>query len=75
MPAANDGSDYTGILSSVQTFSSGSTSNSMRCVYIMILNDNALEGNQTFNLMLNASDPKVILGRRNTTVIIIDNEG
>ena len=75
MPAAKDGSDYIGIFSSVLTFSPGSTNNAMKCTRILIVNDNALEGNQTFNVTLNALDPKVTLERRETTVIIIDNDG
>jgi hypothetical protein len=68
------GVDYTSI-SEVKTFSSGSPDSAARCVNIPILDDGALEGNETFTLTLTTSDPDVMLGNNVTTITIIDNEG
>ena len=61
-------------LSSVETFVAGSTDNATRCVNITILDDAALEGNQTFTLTLSTSDPDVVLGNNVTVITIEDND-
>ncbi len=64
------GSDYINI-STEAVFTTGS----IRCVDISILDDNALEGDQTFTVTLSTSDPDVMLGNDVTTITIIDNDG
>ena len=66
--------DYTHILSNL-SFNSGSINGSTECLIISVIDDSALEGEQTFFVMLNSSDSDVILGRSTTTVIITDNDG
>ena len=56
-------------------FTLGSTNNSMRCFAISIIDDAALEGNQTFRVTLSTLDPNVMLGTSMTTVTIMDNDG
>ncbi len=67
-------SDYA-IISSVLIFISGSTDNATRCVDISILEDNALEGNQTFTVVVATSDPDVMFQTSMTSVTITDNDG
>ena len=45
------------------------------CIEIGIIEDEALEGNQTFVVILDSSDSGVLLGNSITTVIILDNDG
>ncbi len=66
--------DYINI-SSTQIFISGSTGNDVRCLDITIVEDSALEGNQTFAVTLSSSDPDVMLENDITTITIIDNDG
>ena len=66
-------SDYTS-LSSVELFVAGSTDTATRCVNITILDDTALEGDQTFILALFTSDPNVLLGNDMTLITIEDND-
>jgi hypothetical protein len=68
------GEDYISI-SEVEAFTSGSPDGAARCVNIPILDDDALEGEQTFTLTLTTSDPDVMIGNDATTITIIDNEG
>ena len=42
---------------------------------ITILEDGALEGDQTFTVVLTTLDPDVMLSRNLTTVTIMDNDG
>lgn len=46
----------------------------MICVNITVLNDNALEGNETFGVNLTAMDSNVIIGTAATAITIIDND-
>jgi len=57
------------------TFNSGSAAASTGCTNISIIDDNALESNQTFTVTLTTSDPDVILGSNVTTITIVDNDG
>jgi hypothetical protein len=66
--------DYTSI-SEVMAFSVGSQDGDTRCMDIPIVDDGALEGNETFTLTLTTSDPDVMLGNDVTTITIIDDEG
>jgi hypothetical protein len=68
------GEDYVSS-SEVETFTSGSPNGSTRCVGISILDDDVLEGEQTFVLTLTTSDPDVMIRNNVTTITIIDNEG
>ena len=42
---------------------------------ITILEDDAVETNETFTVTLTTSDPDVMIGTNVTTVSIIDNDG
>ena len=46
-----------------------------RCVDISVVDDNALEGDQTFTVTLSTPDPAVMLGNNIISIIIIDNDG
>lgn len=54
-------------------FSTGNTTS--QCIEIYIVDDEALEGNQTFIVFLNSSDSGVLLDNSVTTVTILDNDG
>ena len=59
---------------SIVAFTSGSGNLAAECVDIVLVDDMALEGNQTLKILVNTSDPDVII-RRNTTILtIIDND-
>ncbi len=62
-------------LSSNEIFTSGSTNNAVRCVNINILDDDALESNQTFTVMLTTSDPDVNIQTSTTLLTVTDNDG
>ena len=68
------GGDYISAISA-ETFTSGSMGGAARCVNISIIDDRALEDNETFTVVLTTSDPDVILGTSRTTVTITDNDG
>ncbi len=68
-----NGSDYISVSLSM-SFISGSTDNDVRCVNITILDDDSLEGNQTFTLTVTTPDPDVMLGSGTITITIIDND-
>ncbi len=72
--AAIGGYDYTSASSDL-IFTSGSNVNAVRCVDISLLEDIALEGNQTFSVTLSTSDPDVMLGNDIITITITDNDG
>lgn len=71
---AMDGSDYI-YISSNEFFTSGFTNGTTRCEDIIILDDNALEGNQTITVTLTTSDPDVVIGNHVITITITDNDG
>ncbi len=68
------GSDYMSI-SSEAVFSTGSTNNDARCENVSLLQDNALEGDQIFTVILTTSDPDVMIQTNMTSVTILDNDG
>ena len=70
---ASGGNDYINVLSD-ETFTSGSINGDTRCVNITILEDYALEENETFLVTLNSSDSNVMMGTFVTTIDIIDND-
>lgn len=72
--AAMAGSDYIND-SSIEVFPSGSTDGVSRCLDITILDDDAIEGNQTFNVTVTTLDPDVLLWAYVTTVTITGNDG
>ena len=47
----------------------------MQCVDIIVVDDDALEGDESFNLALATSDPNVFIGINETIITIIDNDG
>ena len=69
-----EGYDYA-FSSSDITFPSGSMDNTPACANITILDDAALEENQTFTVTLTTSDPDVLLGNDETVITIEDNDG
>lgn len=71
--AGMNGLDYINIYSA-ETFTSGSMNGATRCVDTIILDDNALEGNQNFTLTLTTVDSSVILGTAVTAIKIVDND-
>ena len=73
MILAMGGADYMSV-SSDQIFAIGSTNGSIRCVAISILDDGALEGNQTFAVTLTSSESNVMLGISVVTITITDND-
>ena len=72
--AALPNTDYFSIFS-VEIFPAGSIQNDTECTDIIITDDDALEGDQTFTVTLTTSDPNVILGTNTVLVIIRDNDG
>ena len=68
------GSDYTSFQSD-EIFLPGSADNFTRCVEISIIDDDVLEGDQTFTLTLTTLDSDVMLGNYVTTISIEDNYG
>ena len=68
------GFDYIPV-SSNRTFVSGSLNNATRCVDISIIEDSALESNQTFTLTLTVLDASINAGIPEvTTITITDND-
>ena len=67
------GADYLSILEIVNT----SVSQESTCYTIQILDDDEIEGNETFNvvLTLNANVSSVPIIQDEATVIIVDNDG
>ena len=59
----------------IEVFASGSTDTATECVYISIINDSALEGDQDFTLVLTTSDANVLITRNTTVITIVDNDG
>ena len=57
-----------------QTFISGSSNGSTRCLNVSIHEDNTLEGNQIFSVNLSTEDSNVVLGTAITVITIIDND-
>lgn len=58
-----------------QTFATESTNGAANCVSISIVDDDALEGNETFAVELATLDRDVIIMNNKTTIIITDNDG
>ena len=65
------GIDFVG-LSSVETFSSGSSTGDTICINITIIDDNILEIEQFFILTLSTADENVILEEYEIVINIID---
>lgn len=73
-----DSSDYvsTGVL--LVTIPIGSTNGSMQCLNISIINDDEIEGNETFMVeirILQFSSVRIVARNRFTEITIIDDEG
>ena len=60
---------------STEIFASGSTDGATRCVDITIIDDDSLEGDQTFTVTLSTSDPNVVIVTSRINITIIDNDG
>ena len=57
------------------TFSNGSIDGDMECMNVAIIDDGALELDETFTVTLTTSDSSVTLNDNFTTVTITDNDG
>ena len=55
-----------------ETFSSGFDNNTMRCVNITILEDDALEEDENFTIFF--STDSLMSDTANTTIVIVDND-
>lgn len=69
------GYDFTGIPSTLEVFPPGSMDGEELCVGITLLDDGALEENQTFTVLLTTLDPDVMIEDDVATVTITDNDG
>ena len=69
-------SDYIRPTSSHHMFASGSSDGTTECVNIMIVDDDALEGNQTFTVSLRTADTndEVMVVANLTRITIIDDD-
>lgn len=65
--------DYINV-SSNEVFEYGTSDGATRCVNIAIIDDELLEGNQTFTVTLTSLDSDVVLRDNMTTITITDNE-
>ena len=71
--AASAGMDYDPITIN-GTFSNGSMAGSMECENVTIIDDGALELDETFTVTLNTSEPEVTLDTNATTITITDDD-
>ena len=65
------GSDYTAITMSV-TFEAGST---RATVNVQITDDNVVESEEDFTVVLSSSESNVMIGEYTATVSVLDNDG
>ena len=72
--AASAGVDYDAITTS-RTFLYVSMNGDMECANVTIIDDNALELDETFTVTLNTSEPTVTLDTNATTITITDDDG
>ncbi len=70
---ATAGSDFNDT-SMVLTFSSGASDSDTECMNVTIIEDEALEANQTFSVTLTTSDDDVDVVNNMMTVTITDND-
>ena len=70
--AAKSGFDYMGVSTDV-VFPAGIINGAMRCIDIVIFNDNLFEDDETFTVTLITSSSVVSLGNNVTIVNIIDS--
>lgn len=56
-------------------FPASSSNGDTQCIDIMIVDDSAVEGNETFSVVLTTFEPSVLLGIDRTEVTITDNDG
>ena len=66
--------DFTG-LPNVITFTSGQSVGETSCTNITIIDDNAVEGVENFNVKLSSDFPGVIVSRALGMIEITDNDG
>ena len=55
-------------------FPAGSTNGSTQCINITTIDDEVLEGNETFTVYLAVNSSSVMLGNNEATVTILDND-
>ena len=73
--AAIAGSDYVSVSMDVVIFPAGTSNGGMQCIAVTIIDDSAMEGDETFTVTLTTSSPHVTLGNAVTTITITDNDG
>ena len=74
--ASTENSDYVSVDSQGLTFSSGQSSSSMstQCGELIVLNDAALEVNETFSVSLTSASPVIITAGRSEAEVIIQED-
>ena len=72
--SATENFDYIGI-STVLVIPEGSSNGTVHCLDINIIDDDMLEGDETFNILWTTSEASVELINNITTIIIRDDEG
>ena len=66
-------SDYNAVEGNLLTFTPGV--NVLCTTEIPIIDDNVLEDNQTFNVVLSTADSDILLDPSSATITIVDNDG
>lgn len=66
--------DYTALAAYPLTFASGDPVGTRRCVNVTIIDDDIIEPDQSFSLLLESSDPVDIMPISQAQVNIIDND-
>ncbi len=56
------------------TFSANTSDGYRQCIDIMIIDDSAVEGNETFSVILTTSEPNVLIETNSTEITIADND-
>ena len=68
-------SDYASLVPTALMFPIGSTDQSTECIDVIITNDNALENNETFTVLLIGQSTHVFVRTARLSVTIIDDDG
>lgn len=73
IPLASD--DYMSTSSSMQFNSNDTVNVTQKCITVPVIDDTISDPGETFTVIINSTNPRVIFTRNTTTVIIIDNDG
>ena len=75
LPCDTDGTDYESS-EGYLVFEGGSSSGSVQCATVPIVNDEVKEDNESFTFAISAGgDGDIVLGRTRTEVYIVDDDG